>query len=251
MNTKINPEVAEILGAFIGDGWLESSLGAIYITGDKTEDKEYYDAFLGPLFSEHFSPVTPQQFPYWNVYGIGSSKKIAIEKCLSLGFQPGSKALVAKMPDFIMKTQNVEVKKAILRGIFDADGCIWFDRSRAKTSNEWKRKYHYIPIIEISSCSQNLLQQMKEILTTFGIESLIILKSKAGRKFNRNRHDSFSLKIRKIDHVKKWFSIIGSSNSRHQTRYAVWKKFGFLPPRTNINQRKQILAGKLDPKSFY
>jgi len=51
--------------------------------------------------------------------------------------------------------------------------------------------------------------------------------------------------------IKRWFAIIGSSNPRHQTRHLVWKQFGFLPPRTNINQRKEMLNGKLDPNSFY
>ncbi len=32
MNKKIAVVIAEILGVFIGDGWLESSLGSLYIT---------------------------------------------------------------------------------------------------------------------------------------------------------------------------------------------------------------------------
>ncbi len=47
-----NPEIAEILGAFIGDGWIESKGTGLYITGSPTEDKEYYDNFLALLFEQ-------------------------------------------------------------------------------------------------------------------------------------------------------------------------------------------------------
>ena len=79
------------------------------------------------------------------------------------------------------------------------------------------------------------------------------LRSKKGFKNNRNVNNSYRLRIRKVQQIRKLFEIIGSSNPRHQIRYAIWKKLGFLPPRTNINinQRKAILKGDLDPNSFY
>ena len=61
MKKKMNVEIAEILGAFIGDGWIESSLNSIYITGDKIEDKDYYDNFLAPIFSKNFVDIKPKE----------------------------------------------------------------------------------------------------------------------------------------------------------------------------------------------
>ncbi len=251
MNKKINREIAEILGAFIGDGWLESSLNGLYITGDKVEDRQYYDSFLAPLFSKQFSPVKPKEFSYWNVYGIGCYKRSTIRKCLETGFQPGAKALNASIPVEIFKSNDDQILKALIRGIFDADGCFWCEKSRAKTSIEWKRTYHHHPEFQIGSCSRRLLEQIKELLDKFGIESKVVVRAQAGRRNNRNVNDFYGLRIRKVAYIEKWFNIIGSSNPRHQTRHGVWKKFGFLPPRTNIIQRKDILSGTLDPKSFY
>ena len=250
-NLVMDAKVAEILGVFIGDGWLEKRERGLFIAGDKIEDKEYYDKYLGPLFSKVFSKVEPREFSYWGVYGICCYKRDVIRKCVDIGFQSGSKTLNAKIPIEIMKNANDKIKKAILRGIFDADGSFWCEKSRAKTSTEWKRTYHYHPELQIGSCSKELLLQIKKLLQEFKIDSKVVLKTKAGRKFNRNVNNSYALKIRKIEQIKRWFEIIGSSNPRHQTRYAVWKKFGFLPPRTNINQRKDMTAGKLDPNSFY
>ncbi len=257
MNRKINKNLviddglAELLGAFIGDGWIEQSKKGFYITGHLLEDRDYYDSFLGPLFSKYFHEVKPRTFAYWHVYGIACYKKKVIEKCISYGFQTGQKALTARIPLGILDNQNIEVTKALLRGIFDTDGCFACGKSRAKTSSEWKRTYHYIPEITITSCSKTLLSQALTLLEKLGIYAKIRPKNIKGFRNNRNVNNSYALEVRRIDDVKRWFEIISSNNPRHQTRHLVWKKYGFLPPRTNIIQRKAMLAGELNPYSFY
>jgi len=143
------------------------------------------------------------------------------------------------------------VIKAILRGIFDTDGCFGCGKSRAKTSVEWKRTYHYIPQITITSCSRILLTQSLTLLDKLSIRAKIRPKNIKGFRSNRNVNNSYVLEVRRFNDVQKWFDIIGTNNPRHQTRYLVWRRYGFLPPRTNITQRKAILAGELDPYSFY
>lgn len=251
MNQKINAKIAELLGAFIGDGWIESSQKGLYITGDKLEDKDYYALHLAPLFSEVLSKVNPRDFPYWGVYGIACYKKEVIHRCLAMGWEPGTKALTAKIPSQIMASKNPDIHKALLRGIFDTDGSFWCERSRAKTSTSWKQKYHSHPEIQLGSSSLELLKQAKLLLDQLGIESNISLRGKEGVKNNRKVHNSYGLRIRKTPDIQKWFKVVGSSNPRHQTRHNVWKKWGFLPPRTNISQRKEILTGKLNPYTFY
>jgi len=247
-NQKMNidllnsPEVVEILGTFIGDGWIESDKDAIYITGSPTEDKGYYDNYLAPLFSKYFTCVEPRSFPYWGVYGVVSYKKKVIDKAINLGFQVGPKSLVAEIPQEILNSKNKEVVKAILRGIFDTDGSFWCEKSRAKTSIEWKRKHNYHPELRITSCSKKLLEQCKLLLNKLNIESKVVQKSKKSIKCDRNINDSYALNVRKMSEIEKWFEIIGSNNPRHQTRYGVWKKLGHLPPNTTIEKRKNLLA---------
>jgi len=251
MNQKIDAGTAEILGAFIGDGWLEKSMGSLYITGNPTEDKEYYDLFLGPLFCKIFSKVEPKKFSYWGVYGISCHKRQVLQRCLALGFQSGTKSLTVQIPQEIINSNEPEVIKAILRGIFDADGSFWCEKSRSKYSVEWKRTYHQHPEFQIGSCSKKLLEQIKKLLDEFNIESKVVLRARAGRRNNRNVSNFYGLRIRKKSHIEKWFAIIGSNNPRNQTRYQVWKKYGFLPPRTSISQRREMLLGNLDPKNLY
>ncbi|MBU2560893.1 MAG: hypothetical protein KKD17_01250 [Nanoarchaeota archaeon] len=171
-NKKFNPEIAEILGAFIGDGWIESDKDALYITGSPIEDKLYYDRHLAPLFSRNFIPVKPRNFQYWGVYGIVTYKKEAILKALRFGFKPGYKALKAEIPEEIMLS-TPKPKKAVLRGIFDTDGSFWCEKSRSKTSTTWKRTHNHHPELRISSCSRKLLEQIRELLNAFEISSEI------------------------------------------------------------------------------
>ena len=237
----MNSEVGEILGAFIGDGWIESRGNAIYITGSPSEDRAYYDKFLAPLFSKHFEKVKPKSFPYWGVYGIVSYKKRVIKETFSLGFQKGHKSTVAKIPDWVMNSENMSVVKAVIRGVFDTDGSFWCEKSRSKSSCEWKRTHNYHPEMRITSCSSVLLSQIRTLLDEIGIESNILQKAKKGVKCGRNIHDSFALNIRKIGQINKWFKIIGTNNPRHQTRHDVWKKLGHLPPYMDINERANVL----------
>jgi hypothetical protein len=247
---QIDEQLAEFCGAFIGDGWIESRKSVLYIAGDRTEDKEYYDAYLAPLFSKVICHVSPQAFPYWNVYGIRCCKSALIQECINLGLQAGKKAYSAKIPDAIMLSENKDVRIAVLRGIFDTDGCFFCDISRS-SSDSWRKTYHCRPEIHIVSCSKDLLFQMQNILINLGIGSKLSAHESAGHKHKRNVHTSYHLRIRKLDHVKRWFEIIGSNNPRHKTKYAMWQKFGFLPPRTNIFQRKAMLCGELNPYACY
>jgi hypothetical protein len=239
---KLTPEVAEIIGAFIGDGWIENREKALYITGHITEDRDYYDGYLAPLFSRDFACVTPKEFSYWKVYGIATYDKSAIKKALDLGFKKGRKALNVTIPKNVLDSGDFNVFCSILRGIFDTDGCFWCEKSNAKTSTSWKRTHNYIPLIGITSCSKKLLIQCQLLLRKLGIESIIKQKNTEGFHNNRNVHNSYLLLIRKISSVEKWFKLVGTKNPKHETKYLLWKKLTYLPPRTSLDYRINLLG---------
>lgn len=64
---------------------------------------------------------------------------------------------------------------------------------------------------------------------------------------DKNWRDSYHIVVDGGINVKKWFEIIGSKNPKHITKYQIWKKFGFCPPKTTIIQRKEILKNKISP----
>lgn len=238
MNTS---EVAEILGAFLGDGWIESRKKAAYILGDKKEDKPYYDNYLAPLFFKNFNYVKVKLFEKWNVYGIVIYRKKLIENLINLGFLIGKKCYNAIIPETFLNSKNEIVYSAIIRGLFDTDGCFWCEKSRAATSCEWKRTHHYHPELCITSCSLVLLLQVKEMLNFLNIDSYIAKKHSKGIKNNRNVNDAYILRIRKLEEINKWFKIIGTNNPKNKTKYEVWKKLGYLNTKTTLEERIKML----------
>jgi len=234
------PEIAEIIGAFIGDGWIESNLSSLYITGHFTEDKAYYDEYLAKLFSKNLGQIKIKNFHYWSVYGIVSYNPIIIKKALRLGFQYGKKAYVAKIPEWILHSNDKKVYAAVIRGIFDTDGCFYCGKSYAPTSVEWKRTHNYIPHIFFSSCSLELINQIKLLLTFFEIKTIIKIR-KAGIFNGKKQKELYNLIITKKNDVIKFFNEIGSSNPKHATKYEIWKKQGYLSPKTTLIERRNYL----------
>ncbi|MBN2142849.1 hypothetical protein JW711_05980 [Candidatus Woesearchaeota archaeon] len=228
MKAKLTPELAEILGAFIGDGWIQSNERSLYIAGNIIKDKEYY-GFLSHLISSNLVEVSPKVFLSWHVMGVAIHKKGLIGQLIGLGFQKGKKSLVAKIPAVIMNSSNMNLKVSVVRGIYDSDGTFYCDKSYAKTSTEWKRTHKYSPVVGITSCSKHLLLQITSILSELGIPSDLTQRNKKGTLSGRNVSDSYFLRVRKKGCVSKWFELIGSNNPRHYRKYDLWKKQGYLP----------------------
>ena len=241
MMTKITPEIAEICGAFIGDGWVETRGNAIYITGHPKEDKEYFDNNLSPLFSKNFQKVSPRAYSYWGVYGFGLYKKEVINRIIELGMQKGNKASTVKFPKWAFSSKKI--MKSILRGLFDTDGCV----SCEKNYSLKNPKYHTKIKIHIVSISPNLIKEANKILNKLEIKNFI---KKPYQQKQKNCKLSHRIVIDGGINVDKWFKLIGSSNPKHITKYQIWKKYNFCPPFTTLDERKRILNGE-NPYNYY
>ena len=67
----------------------------------------------------------------------------------------------------------------------------------------------------------------------------------------KQKSNDYLIEMKGKKALEKWASTIKFNNPVQQTRYEIFKKHGFVPPKTTLAQRKQILAGKLNPRSFY
>lgn len=211
INEKNNAKVAEILGAFTGDGWIQSDEKTFYICGHSVDDKIYYDEYLGPLFSKQFISVNPRMFRYWRVYGISTCNRAVIKRLLNLGFQKGKKCYTATIPEWI-KDGDISLQIAFLRGLFDTDGGVWFEKT---TVND------IIQIgISIASCSETLINQSGIILSDLGID--FKFRKRLNLSKTRNNSPCFELRVRRKKEVHKWFKIIGTHNPKYQRKYDFW-----------------------------
>ncbi len=241
--------ISELCGAIIGDGWIQSNERCFFLAGDPTEDRDYYDSHIPEIFRKVLITVTPKEFPYWSVYGISIYKKDIIQKLLSWNIPKGKKVDTARIPNWIKKSED-KVKKAFLRGFFDADGSIFCQKDYTKYAKEFNSKHHVKARLRITSISSNLVDEMKGMCEEVGFK-VIRRTIKRGRISERNCKDIHIIEINHLESIRKWFEELKPSNPKHTTKYRIWKKFGFCPPKTTLIQRKEILKNELSPYSFY
>lgn len=245
-----NEKLAELCGAIIGDGWIQSNERAFFIAGDPQEDKDYYDTHLKKMFKEILVPVSPKEFSYWGVYGISIYKKKIIKKLLDLELPKGHKAKSAKVPKWI-KDSNQNVMKSFLRGFFDTDGSVFCQKDYTKYAQEFDSKYHSKIRLRMSSVSEELVYDMLELCKKCEFNAVLRVIKRGKIMNNRNCKDVYILELNQIEGIKKWFEQLNPSNKRHKTKYLIWKKFGFCPPKTTIKQREEILKNNLNPYTLY
>lgn len=242
-------ELAEFCGAMMGDGWIQSNGKSLFLAGNPSEDKDYYDKNIVPIVSHLIVPVKAGNFPYWGVYGIGIYKKDLVKEVLSWGLLKGKKVDVVSIPSWI-KSSSLKIKMAFLRGIFDTDGSIFAQKDYTKYSDSFNSRYHTKARIRITSISKKLIDELATILSSLNFRYTIRSRD-AGFRHHRNNNTSYYLEINSIKDVHRFFKQIKSKNPKHITKYKIWKRFGFCPPKTTLSQRKDILKNSLDPYKLY
>ena len=247
---KNSEEVAEFCGAMIGDGWIQANERSLFLAGDPTEDRDYYDLHISKFINEKITPMKTKEFPYWKVHGVSLHKKEIIRKIISdFNLPKGKKVKTAKIPEWINKSSN-KVKLAFLRGLFDTDGCIFFQKDYTKYANEFNSKYHTKVRLRFGTVSPKLNKGIFELMDELGFR-VVKRTIKRGFTNNRNNSDIHISEINEIKSIGKFFEEIKPANPKHTTKYLIWKKFGFCPPSTTIKQRKEILKSQLNPYLFY
>lgn len=244
----ITPELAEVCGIHAGDGYLrnDGKRAELDISGS-TEEKDYYEKHVIPLFSKVFNlKIEGRLFNSRNTYGFVIRKKEIINFMHSLGFPLGNKSTIVKIPKFVMDSNNKKMYSYFLRGLFDTDGHISFRKNYGKYIY-FKRKFHNYSRIVFTSVSKDLIEDVKKLLNK--LEFKYYFRTYAPKKVNENI--KYIIEINGPELANKWIKTIGIKNDIKLTRYLIWKKFGFCPTNISFKERLDILSGKMDPNIFY
>ena len=110
----------------------------------------------------------------------------------------------------------------------------------------FKRKFNTYPRINIISVSEEIIKGLSNILKRLHINHTAYI----GRSRKSTEKDCYLISVRGIERIENWMNKIGFNNPAQFSRYLVWKKFGFCPPKSTIEQRQLILSDKLDPLLF-
>lgn len=242
----LNSETAEVCGIHAGDGYLRNDgrRRELDISGN-VEEQTYYDNHVIPLFEKVFNiQIKGRFFPHRNTYGFVVRNPEVILLVHELGFPYGNKSTIVGVPDFILGDKSLE--KGFLRGYFDTDGCLTFQKQYGNYT-EFKRTRHFYPRLMFSTVSNHLANNLKEIFED--LEFDFIYYRRRPKKQTENLKYVFAL--HGIKNLKKWLDIIGIGNRTKYSRFLIWKKYGFCPAKTTYTERLKMLEGLLNPNVFY
>lgn len=188
-------ELAELIGAILGDGGLPGNYQLIISFNIKT-DKEY-SIFLGKILRKLFL-VDHFIHPRKNCNGadiIVSSSNL-IDFLLRQGLVIGNKVKnQVDIPDWIY--ERPEYKKACLRGLIDTDGSFY-----CHSYNSSGKNYKYLKLC-FANRSRPLLNSVLRILKELDFEAYL--------------HGD-QVFVYSIAGIKKYFDEIGSHNPKHSDK---------------------------------
>ncbi len=214
---KLNARLAEEVGIHIGDGSLNVYDGRyLYsLRGHLIDDERYYIEFIPELYKEVYGvDVNIRKWPDVIGFQLGSVR-IGHFKHDTLGLPLGSKANIS-IPHKILNHRKFSI--ACLRGIFDTDGCLSFEKK--------SRKYPYYPRIIFSTTSEHLNKQLIFLLEK---ELKFNLSSWKQTYNNKKWNDIHRTCIRGERNLKKWFKLVRSNNPKNIFKYEYWKEHMSMP----------------------
>jgi len=213
ISINLNEFFCEFYGALLGDGCIskfrdyeKKERYVICFSGNKKLDSEYFK-YLQDNFKKEYSV-----YSYYYDYKDRNVCVLSIRNkafCLELhnefevpiGLKYNSLHLSKKILDLPWN-----IKKFVLRGLFDTDGCILANK---------REKYRY-PWIVITSKSEKFRRQL-----------IAMLREQGYPAYNTGK----DVYVRGIANVKRWFGDIGSSNHRNIYKYEYFLKHRCLPAR--------------------
>jgi len=236
----ISEALAEEIGTHIGDGHLKfvkpSRGGTEYrwiFSGHLTEDREYLLSHVASLVKKLYnirgsiyerSAKTELSLMY-------GSKAVFYFKSKVLGIPIGPKHSI-RIPAIIFQSEDNGIFAACLRGLFDTDGSLAFQKN-------WREEYAD-PIINFGTVSPLLA------------DDVAVLLGQLHFHFRQNTYRSKDPNKRPLHHIwldgpkrlEEWIAKVGFANASKFSKYLVWKAYGYCPPRTTHLERLRMIDEK-------
>ena len=236
---EISEELAEIIGIHLGDGCISKTTKyqEYAINGDITEEREYYDNHVLPIYNSNiFKPILGKEIIAKNyekngTYGIYVFNEKIVSFFEQLGIKSGVK-LDHEIPDCILK--NKRLWKFFLRGIFDTDGSIYFNKNY---SVKIENRKHNRPRIKLGMTSKKIIKAVRFMLEELGYN----IYQKPSYKGKKDKNAVHSIMIQRKKDIERFIKEIGFKSSKHLTKWQIYKIKGYCPPNTKLKERYQII----------
>lgn len=203
-----------------GDGTLyKTSRGLVWELRGALAEKEYYDDNVIPLLKSIFGLEFKAKFRSGGkngCYGVQVSRKEVTSFFLAYGFNSGTKTYTVRIPTYI-KNSSRTIKLAFVRGLFDTDGCLRFDKNHTK-------KYSY-PKIEFDFASPKIIFELSDLLNNLGF-----------RNHTWKCKNSVKLCVAGRIMLRRWMNEVRPKNPKHLNKYQNFQKFGYVVPNAEVAQ---------------
>jgi DNA-binding transcriptional regulator WhiA len=170
---QLNEDLAEVVGAFIGDGCLSTynegtrRRTVVLFTGNWKNDERYYRQKIVPTIRETFGGHRKiyHRKDDNSIRYVLCDKKI-IDFFVKLGMPIGLKCNRLRIPKEIL--ENEKLTRACIRGIFNTDGSVYRRYSKKYASHA--RSYRNYAVIQFKMESRNVIRFLKSRLEWYGIK---------------------------------------------------------------------------------
>lgn len=214
MIQQLTPQIAELLGMHVGDGTLyRTQRGLVWELRGNLDEKEYYTDNVVPLLKFIFKKDFVPKFRSGGkngCFGIQTSDKDVTSLFLTFGFLPGKKTKTVTMPEYI-RNADKQIRFAFIRGLFDTDGCLRFERKNKDTN-------HKYPRLEFSTSSKQLC------------EDLFVMLNELGFKPHRWGKKEFKVSLCGKSNLEQFMKDTAPKNTKHLNKHLSWRKQGYLNP---------------------
>ncbi|MEK6885829.1 MAG: LAGLIDADG family homing endonuclease [Nanoarchaeota archaeon] len=208
---EITPELAEETGWHIGDGSMNfyEGRGLYQLRGHIEDDRAHYIIRIAPIFKKLYGiDISLREMPSTRVFGFQIWNNELIKFKERLGLKVGPK-LDLTIPEIFLI--NDELKTAVLRGIFDTDGCIYLERKNHKL----------YPRMEIMTISIKLAQQITELFNNLNLRTTMY---KDASSYRGNRRNAYKITIRGNEMLHRFMKVIKPANPKHIAKYEFYQK---------------------------
>ena len=252
----MNCDLAELLGIHIEDGCISVNerYSEYYLGGDLNEEIEYHDEWVSKLFNQEVmipilgKEVVYKKHPKLGIYSFHIFDKKVVKYFRELGIKPGSKIDI-KIPFEIKSNKKyvlIEIKSnkkyvlRFLRGLFDTDGNLYFDKNRSA-----KQPINNRPTIKLGTVSKELMYDVFGALTDLRLHP----RMKKPYKGKRDKNYVYTVLLYRVKDIEFYIKNIGFKNPKHLTKWMMYKKYGICKPNTTLEQRKQIIQNRKSLKA--
>ena len=208
--TNISTELAEETGWHIGDGSMNfyknrGKLKGFYqLRGHIEDDKKHYEKRIKPLFEKLFNiKLNIREMPSTRVIGfqIWNDDLIKFKRKFNLPLGKKHNIVIPKV--FLT---NTDLKKAMIRGIFDTDGGIYLEKKNNKL----------YPRLYITTISFRLSEQLLKLFNEINLRA-----TRYSQLYNQdfNRKRSYIITVRGEEMFHKFVKDIIPGNPKHLKKY--------------------------------